>query len=178
MTRIRRNDSYKSPYLPISKMSHMNAYGTDPVDAVNRVEPVPPMHNELTQVNKYMEIKEKLVPGKDKENSTTPDGKTQTVSELAFTRGSLYPSKELEKVTLNLGQYEQMRQDVERLKKLEAELSRIIQYFPALTGSEAEGTANYSIQINKEDLKTFMNQRIQRNPHHKGQINITHIDLK
>lgn len=181
MTRIRRVDSYKNPYLPISKLSHMNAYGSDPVDAINRVDPVPPMNNELTQVNKYMDIREDGESNRAETRSDSSTGETQTVSELARNHGSLHSKKGFETVTMNLERYEQMRQDVERLKQLEEELSRMMKYVttpPALEGTRGEGEEGYSIQINKKELKKFMNQRISENEDNKGQIRITNIDFE
>jgi hypothetical protein len=171
MTKIRRINSYKNPYLPISKLSHMNAYGADPVDAVHKVDPVPPMENELTQVNKYMDIKDERESPKNKST-----GDTQTVSELTRNQGSVHPKKNFETVTMNLGRYEQMRKDVERLKQLEEDLSRMIQYFPDPTS--IEGAEGYRIQIKRDAVKEFTNKQISSaDLHSDREIDITEIKL-
>src|SRR5690554_4840146 len=103
MSRIRRVDSYRNPYLPMHKVSDMKAYGHQSTDSVNRVESVLPVNDEQPQFNKYV----KLEPSSESEQEHH-----HTLN------------RRFETVTLHLEKYEELRKSQEELKQLKEELKR------------------------------------------------------
>lgn len=154
MSRIRRVNSYKSPYLPMHKLSDMKAYGHQSTDSVNKVESVPPVSDEQPQFNKYVKL------------SSSKEAK-QELNTL---------NRRFETVTLHLEKYEELRRSQEKLQQLEHELKQMIQFISIQVEDEASNI--YGISVSKQIVQKLVQQKMRQGElSPPGRIDTSHIRL-
>jgi vacuolar-type H+-ATPase subunit I/STV1 len=171
MTRIRRVDSYRNPYLAINQLRKKIAYGSNPVDGVKAVEPAAAFYNDLTEPEEdYEHLHNSNSGGGEKQTLK------QTISQYELSQSGFTPPKRgLETVTLQLERYDQMRKDQEKLQQLEKELAQMI-HFSLVTSTVHESKA-VKIRIDKERVKQYVTERIHNSSKLPKEVGIDGSDI-